>query len=85
MDRDTFSTYCVNEKKNVFERQKSVSINQFLNLNGEWLKFFNKSSVNNDKIKRDFKIFNPNCIGIKMNDYCVFKDIRQNSRGMIDA
>ena len=56
-----------------------------MNLDGEWLKTYSKSSVNNEKLKEHYKIVNNNCLGVKLDDYCVFKDLNSNSLGMMDA
>ena len=76
LDRDVFLTIVYNDQHNIFEKISSLNVNHYLSLESEWLKFNKKGSVNNDKIKKDFKLFNKDCIGFNGEDYCVFRDIK---------
>ena len=64
---------------------ESLHVNHYLNLDSEWLKFNRKGSVNNDKIKKDFKLFNKDCIGYNGENYSVFRDIKSGQLCMVDA
>ena len=85
LDRDQFIKLSINKQHNIFEKIQTVSLFKMMSLHGEWLKYYGKSSVNNEKIKGDFKLFNQECLGYQGEDYCVFKDINAGSACLIDA